>query len=94
MLSGVSRIASIFRSPNRVARAPGSDAANSSRWRRASAWTRSRTSRSRTMMKSQGWLSPTLGAWCAAASTRVSTSSLTGSARNPLRMSRRAATSR
>ena len=43
-------------------------------------------------MKSQGWLSPTLGAWCAAVSTRVSTSSAMGSGRNPLRTSRRPAT--
>jgi len=94
MLTGVSRMASTFRSPNRSARDRGSDPANTSCCLRARARTRSRTARSLMMRKSHGWLSPTLGAWCAAVSTRVSTSSETGPGRKPLRMSRRAATRR
>ena len=92
MLTGVSRIASTLSSRKARARGPGSPAANTSCCRRARASACSLAARSRSTMKSQGWLSPTLGAWCAAVSTRVSTSSATGSGRKPLRMSRRPAT--
>ena len=50
---------------------------------------RSRWGRSVMTMKSHGWENPTDGAWWAAASTRRSTSSGTGSGRNPSRTSRR-----
>ena len=70
MLTGVSRIDSIFSRSNARARAPGRSAANSSRCRRASAAIRSRRARSLITMKSQGWEKPTDGAWWAAASTR------------------------
>ena len=87
-------IASTFSRPNAAARAEGRLAANVSRCACARRRIRSRVSGSRRMTKSQGWLSPTLGAWCAAASTRVSVSSSTGSGRKPFLTSRRAPASR
>ncbi len=94
MLTGVSRMDSIFSRSNARARAPGRSAANASRCRPASAATRSRRARSVITMKSHGWEKPTDGAWWAAASTRPSTSGGTGSGRNPWRTSRRSAITR
>src|SRR5271166_704618 len=94
MLIGVSRIDSIFSRSNARARPPGRSAANSSRRWRARAAIRSRRARSVITMKSHGCEKPTDGAWCAAASTRPSTSAGTGSARKPRRTSRRSAITR
>ena len=94
MLTGVSRIDSIFSRSNARARAPGRSAANSSRCLRARAAICSRRARSVITMKSHGWDNPTDGAWWAAASSRPSTSAGTGSGRKPCRTSRRSAITR
>src|SRR6204780_2106041 len=94
MLTGVSRMDSIFSWSNARARAAGSPAAKSSRRRRAREAIRSRRARSVMTMKSHGCEKPTLGAWCAAVSTRPSTSAGTGSGRKPRRTSRRSAITR
>ncbi len=89
MLTGVSRMASIFSSLNCFARAFGSDLAYASRCRWANSCIVCRVSAERMTTKSQGWEWPTLGAVCAASRTRSSTSCGIGSERKPLRMSRR-----
>ena len=94
MLTGVCRIASVLSRSNARARAPGSDAAKSSRDRSASALIPARRAGSLITMKSQGWENPTDGARWAAASTRSSTSAGTGSGRKSRRTSRRSSMTR
>ncbi len=89
MLTGVSRMASIFSSLNCLARPLGSDFAYASRWRIASSCMARRVSALRMTTKSHGCEWPTEGAVCAASRTRSSTSCGMGSLRKPLRMSRR-----
>ena len=62
MLTGVSRIDSIFSRSNARARAPGSSSANSPACLRARAAIRSRRAWSVITMKSHGWEKPTDGA--------------------------------
>ena len=78
----------------RARRSSGRDAANASRCAVARSCTLRRVARSRITRKSHGWLSPTLGARCAASSTRPSVTSSTGRSRNPRRTSRRSAITR
>ena len=79
--SGASRTPSSCRSSSRRAASGSSWAAWRSRSRSVRTAARSRTTASRTTTKRHGWLCPTEGAACPAASTRRRTSSGTGSGR-------------